>query len=108
MLVVFRSIEFKTTRSWRGKAGNAMADKCTAERFLRLFCKYIALILLLGQIKYVESHTDYVRHAKELQPTVTVAILVRNKAHVLPYFLQAVENLSYPKDRISIWYVCFF
>ncbi|XP_050432465.1 glycosyltransferase 25 family member [Adelges cooleyi] len=36
-------------------------------------------------------------------PTVFVAILVRNKAHTLPYFLSAFESLDYPKDRIHLW-----
>ena len=37
------------------------------------------------------------------QPTVMVAILVRNKAHVLPYFLHYLEQQEYPKQRMSIW-----
>ncbi|XP_046603252.1 glycosyltransferase 25 family member [Neodiprion virginianus] len=37
------------------------------------------------------------------QPTVLIATLVRNKAHTLPYFLTLIENLDYPKDRISLW-----
>lgn len=39
----------------------------------------------------------------ELEPTVFIATLVRNKAHILPYFLTLLEQLDYPKDRISIW-----
>jgi collagen beta-1,O-galactosyltransferase len=37
------------------------------------------------------------------KPTVFIAILARNKAHTLPYFLATLENLDYPKDRISLW-----
>ena len=29
----------------------------------------------------------------------------RNKAHSLPYFLGGIENQSYPKNRIKIWFV---
>jgi collagen beta-1,O-galactosyltransferase len=35
--------------------------------------------------------------------TVFVAILVRNKAHTLPYFFSAFESLDYPKDRMHLW-----
>uniref|UniRef100_A0A8C8DYW0 Cerebral endothelial cell adhesion molecule n=1 Tax=Oryzias sinensis TaxID=183150 RepID=A0A8C8DYW0_9TELE len=36
-------------------------------------------------------------------PTVVVAIIARNAAHALPYYLGALERLNYPKDRISVW-----
>uniref|UniRef100_A0A8D8Q9H1 Glycosyltransferase 25 family member n=1 Tax=Cacopsylla melanoneura TaxID=428564 RepID=A0A8D8Q9H1_9HEMI len=36
-------------------------------------------------------------------PTMFVAILVRNKAHTLPYFLTLFEQLNYPKDRMYLW-----
>ena len=36
-------------------------------------------------------------------PTVLVTLLVRNKAHPLPYFLKLFEELDYPKDRMSLW-----
>jgi len=36
-------------------------------------------------------------------PTIVIALLVRNKAHTLPYFLTLLERLDYPKDRISLW-----
>lgn len=35
-------------------------------------------------------------------PSVFVSVLVRNKAHTLPYFLSLLENLSYRKDRIIL------
>ncbi|EZA57456.1 Glycosyltransferase 25 family member [Ooceraea biroi] len=37
------------------------------------------------------------------EPTVLIAILVRNKAHTLPYFLSLLERQDYPKKRISLW-----
>jgi collagen beta-1,O-galactosyltransferase len=37
------------------------------------------------------------------EPTVFISILVRNKAHTLPYFLSLLENLQYPKDRITLY-----
>ena len=38
-----------------------------------------------------------------LPSTVVVALLVRNKAHTLPWFLGQLELLDYPKDRIALW-----
>lgn len=37
------------------------------------------------------------------QPTILIAILVRNKAHILPYFLSNLEKVNYSKERISLW-----
>ncbi|XP_050499113.1 glycosyltransferase 25 family member [Diabrotica virgifera virgifera] len=42
-------------------------------------------------------------HAEKKQPTILVSILVRNKAHTLPYFLSNFESLNYPKDRMALW-----
>lgn len=36
-------------------------------------------------------------------PTVLIVTLIRNKAHTLPYFFTYIEDLNYPKDKISIW-----
>ncbi|KAK4877567.1 hypothetical protein RN001_010073 [Aquatica leii] len=36
-------------------------------------------------------------------PTLVIAVLIRNKAHTLPYFLTLLEKINYPKDRISLW-----
>jgi len=38
-----------------------------------------------------------------LTPTVTIVILVRNKAHALPNFLAFIDLLNYPKSRMSIF-----
>jgi len=51
------------------------------------------------------AHRQWMR-----EPTVMVAVLVRNKAHTLPWFLYYLQNLDYPKQRIRLWYlhfVCF-
>ncbi|XP_076272943.1 glycosyltransferase 25 family member isoform X1 [Rhynchophorus ferrugineus] len=37
------------------------------------------------------------------KPTVLISILVRNKGHGLPYFLTYLEELNYPKHRMSLW-----
>ncbi|KAG7211162.1 hypothetical protein KM043_010486 [Ampulex compressa] len=36
-------------------------------------------------------------------PTVLISILIRNKAHTLPYFLTLLQRLEYPKERIHLW-----
>lgn len=37
------------------------------------------------------------------EPTLLIGVLVRNKAHTLPYFLSLLERQDYPKKRISFW-----
>ena len=41
--------------------------------------------------------------ASELEPTVMIATLIRNKQHVLPWFLYYIQNLDYPKNRVILW-----
>ena len=36
-------------------------------------------------------------------PTVFISVLIRNKAHILPYFLTCLENQNYPKSRIILY-----
>ncbi|KRX26082.1 Cullin-1, partial [Trichinella nelsoni] len=38
-----------------------------------------------------------------LEPTLLISVLVRNKAHVLPYFLGTLDALDYPKRRIQLF-----
>ncbi|CAL8268311.1 unnamed protein product [Arctogadus glacialis] len=38
-----------------------------------------------------------------LRPKVMIAILARNAAHSLPYYLGCIDRLDYPKERIAIW-----
>ena len=66
---------------------------------------FLYFILLLNtKIKAQETNYEGEVTGHD-QPTVMVAILVRNKAHVLPYFLHYLEQQDYPKDRMSIWLV---
>ncbi|XP_047115562.1 glycosyltransferase 25 family member [Schistocerca piceifrons] len=63
------------------------------------FGLYSAILIIFAFIR-AEELTD----PQSLRdPTVVIAILVRNKAHTLPYFLTLLERLEYPKDRISLW-----
>lgn len=36
-------------------------------------------------------------------PKIMICVLVRNKAHTLPYFLGQLEELDYPKDRLHLF-----
>uniref|UniRef100_A0A665V428 Procollagen galactosyltransferase 2-like n=1 Tax=Echeneis naucrates TaxID=173247 RepID=A0A665V428_ECHNA len=38
-----------------------------------------------------------------LRPKVMIAIVARNAAHSLPYYLGCIDRLDYPKERIAIW-----
>lgn len=49
--------------------------------------------------------SEVAKRNDRLAPSVVIAILARNKVFTLPYFLTALENLNYPKDRISLWLV---
>lgn len=65
--------------------------------------------LLLGafvfQAECYFSEEKYPEESKMQPPTVVIAIIARNTAHSLPYYLGALERLNYPKDRISVWWV---
>ena len=37
------------------------------------------------------------------EPSVFLAIIARNAAHLLPNWLGYIENLDYPKNRMSVW-----
>lgn len=37
------------------------------------------------------------------KPKILIVTLIRNKEHTLPYFFSYLEDLEYPKDRISLW-----
>jgi len=49
------------------------------------------------------SDTEKSPHEILLPPSVTIVLLVRNKAHALPNFLAFIDLLNYPKDRMSIF-----
>ena len=73
---------------------------------MKLFSSVILYILLILKVRAEDQSNDKVEEeSNHDQPTVMVAILVRNKAHVLPYFFHYLEKQDYPKDRMSIWWV---
>ncbi|KAJ7986895.1 hypothetical protein DPEC_G00333140 [Dallia pectoralis] len=64
-------------------------------------------VLFLGAFVFTAecyfSEEKYPAESQMQQPTVVIAIIARNAAHSLPYYLGALERLKYPKDRISVW-----
>lgn len=64
----------------------------------------IVLIKIVNSITgAVIDHEQKAESQDSEQASVMIVILVRNKAHILPYFLYCLENMDYPKDRISLW-----
>ena len=84
-----------------------MAGNCTYE--LSLSIHWIALAVCIALLVtaipsvYMLDNGDSSLEAAEDLPSVFLAILARNSAHMLPNFLGYLENLDYPKDRISLW-----
>lgn len=70
-----------------------------------MFLRCLLLGLLFARIRAYFSEERSPEESKVQPPTVVVAILARNSAHSLPYYLGALERLNYPKDRISVWWV---
>uniref|UniRef100_A0A669EUI1 Cerebral endothelial cell adhesion molecule n=1 Tax=Oreochromis niloticus TaxID=8128 RepID=A0A669EUI1_ORENI len=64
---------------------------------------FLALGAFVFQAECYFSEEKYPEESKMQPPTVVIAIIARNTAHSLPYYLGALERLNYPKDRISVW-----
>uniref|UniRef100_A0A8C6Q590 Cerebral endothelial cell adhesion molecule n=1 Tax=Nothobranchius furzeri TaxID=105023 RepID=A0A8C6Q590_NOTFU len=63
----------------------------------------LVLAALLFRAECYFSEEKYPEESKMQPPTVVIALLARNAAHSLPYYLGALERLNYPKERISVW-----
>lgn len=70
-----------------------------------MFLYFLLFGALLPHVHCYFSEERYPEESKMQPPTVVVAIIARNSAHSLPYYLGALERLDYPKDRISVWWV---
>lgn len=64
-----------------------------------LFVCVIICSLCVTQL--IASNVD--SNETEKHPTLVIVTLFRNKAHTLPYFFTYLEQLDYPKERISLW-----
>ncbi|XP_067940750.1 glycosyltransferase 25 family member-like isoform X2 [Watersipora subatra] len=65
--------------------------------------QHLSTRLLLLVVLILPSFCQNSLPDSRLDPTVTIAVLARNAHANLPWFLGAIEQLSYPKNRISIW-----
>ena len=79
-------------------------------------CSYLFLITLIFtslKISSADSKISDVVYNRSKEsavrdPSVFLAIIARNAAHLLPNWLAYIENLDYPKNRMSVWWVFFF
>jgi collagen beta-1,O-galactosyltransferase len=73
----------------------------------RLTCRFAMhlffVLAIFSSIQFITVNGEEEDDHDYLQPTITIAILVRNKAHSLPWFFGHLENLNYPKNRLSLW-----
>ncbi|KAF4522609.1 hypothetical protein B566_EDAN003590 [Ephemera danica] len=67
--------------------------------------KILIIFIIIPLLSASEIKSDELRlqNPETFLPTVVIAMMVRNKALALPYFLSSLEQLDYPKDRISLW-----
>lgn len=80
-------------------------------RLVMAVCCNLCLISLLFtslQISTAESKISDVvynlsKESAVREPSVFLAIIARNAVHLLPNWLGYIENLDYPKNRISVW-----
>ena len=78
----------------------------TWTKFSRKLSKCFVLLVFIqySLVNLTEQANDEKKTDFELlKPTIFVAVLVRNKAHTLPWFFGHLEHLDYPKDRIALW-----
>ncbi|XP_053325652.1 procollagen galactosyltransferase 2 [Spea bombifrons] len=78
-----------------------MAAVRTGCTLLFLLHFYFSLVCVKGEEFNVEE--DILHETPLQKPTILIAILARNSAHTLPYFLDCIDKLDYPKSRIAIW-----
>ncbi len=102
-LSVFQSLILSHTRS--GCDIGVHQAEMPAERFVTM----AVICALMAQNCYGElvAHVQELNPVPEsslLKPKVMIAILARNSAHSLPYYLGCIDRLDYPKDRIAIWW----
>lgn len=77
------------------------AVRCMKGSIIYILMKWLCIVVFLLSVwKITDGEHNQVVNK---DPTIVIALLVRNKAHTLPYFLTLLERLDYPKDRISLW-----
>ena len=69
-----------------------------------LFCSFLFFFIPIWALPDAESTREVPSRFPDIEPSVSIGILVRNKAHSLPYFLHHLEQLDYPKSRIHLFF----
>lgn len=66
---------------------------------------YFTLLLLLSLwiITEAERADKFLSVVQGLSPHIFISVLVTNSRYALPNFFGYLEELDYPKDRISVW-----
>lgn len=73
--------------------------------YMNRLVSYVSFIFLLipgPLLSVAEKNPNSSSKFAEIKPSISVSVLVRNKAHSLPYFLHHLEELDYPKNRMHI------
>lgn len=68
---------------------------------MKLLVVVCAIICSFYTTPIIASNAEY--NETEKYPTFVIVTLFRNKAHTLPYFFTYLEQLDYPKERITLW-----
>lgn len=85
-----------------------LAEKCTKIYGTPMSSFTEEAGLFRGKIHYSKILTPIVEEIKldmdkEILPAITIAILCKDKAHVLPLYLKCIYSLYYPKDKIYLY-----
>ncbi|KAM8930191.1 procollagen galactosyltransferase 2 [Pelodytes ibericus] len=78
-----------------------MAAASTGYISLLLLPIYFLLVCVTGEELTIEE--NILPESSLQKPSILIAIIARNSAHTLPYFLDCIDKLDYPKSRIAIW-----
>lgn len=73
--------------------------RLTINMKLQLMCLIVCGVCLTQSIASINVETN----ETEKYPTFVIVTLFRNKAHTLPYYFTYLEQLDYPKERITLW-----
>lgn len=99
------SLSFSLPFTHKPRSGCVHQAEMPAEGFV-----IVALICALmaqncrGELMAHVQDLNPVPESSLLKPKVMIAILARNSAHSLPYYLGCIDRLDYPKERIAIWW----
>ena len=76
---------------------------CACIYLLSITCLFASLQTPKAESKISDVVNNLSKELALKEPSVFLAIIARNSAHLLPTWLGYIENLDYPKHRISVW-----